>query len=106
MAILSPPAWYEAHTLIADKIKQFKPRKKLAGLGGDNFTVEECYLFQKLMREGCGVNHVDHRVGTPITALEKEGLMPGMEMSIGDTEQLSFAILLGLDLTKNFPSSG
>ncbi len=100
---LEVASWNEALDLIADKIKQYKPRKKLAGLGGDNLTVEESYLFQKLMREGCGVPHIDHRVGTSITSIEQEGLMPGMEMSLGDTEKLSYAVLLGLDLTEEFP---
>ncbi len=100
---LERASWDEALSLIASKIREFKSNGKLAALGGNPLTVEENYLFQKLMREGAGVDHVDHRVGTPVFSSEEEGLPPGMEMSIGETEELSFAILLGLDLTEEFP---
>ena len=42
--------WEEALTLIAGKMKQAKPDGKIAGFGGNPLTVEENYLFQKLMR--------------------------------------------------------
>jgi NADH-quinone oxidoreductase subunit G len=100
---LEATSWDEAISLIADKIKQAKPNGKLAALGGNPLTVEENYLFQKLMREGAGVNHVDHRVGVPIISLDDEGIEPGMEMSIGECEELSYAFLLGLDITEEFP---
>lgn len=100
---LEPASWEEALSLVAMKIQEAKPEGKIAGLGGDPLTVEENYLFQKLMREGCGVNHIDHRVGLPIVPLESEGIAPGMEMTIGECEQLSYAIFLGLDLTEEFP---
>jgi NADH-quinone oxidoreductase subunit G len=100
---LEPASWEEALSLIAQKIRAAKAKGKLAALGGNPLTVEENYLFQKLMREGAGVNHVDHRVGMPILSLEEEGIMAGMEISIGDCEDLSFAVLLGLDLTEEFP---
>jgi NADH-quinone oxidoreductase subunit G len=100
---LKAATWDEALSLIASKIKEAKPEGKLAALGGNPLTVEENYLFQKLMREGAGVNHIDHRIGTASINIEEEGLPPGMTMSIGDTEELSFAVLLGLDLTEEFP---
>ena len=100
---LQKATWEEALSLIAEKIQQFKPEGKLGALGGNPLTVEENYLFQKLMRDGAGVNHVDHRVGMPILSLDEEGVGPGMEMSIGECEQLSFALLLGVDLTEEFP---
>lgn len=96
-------SWDEATSLIAEKIKDAKPNGRLAALGGNPLTVEENYLFQKLMRDGAGVNHIDHRVGMPILAHDEEGLSPGMEMTIGECEQLSYAFLLGLDLTEEFP---
>lgn len=95
--------WEEALSLIADKIKEAKPRGKLGALGGNPLTVEENYLFQKLMRELAGVNHIDHRLGIPIVGVDEEGLAPGMEMPIGECETLSYAVLLGLDLTEEFP---
>lgn len=96
-------SWEEALSLVAAKIKAAKPKNKLAGFGGNPLTVEENYLFQKLMREGAGVNHVDHRIGLPIISKEDEGISAGMEMQIGDCESLSYAYLLGIDLTEEFP---
>lgn len=100
---LEPATWEEALWAITKKIKEVKPRGKLAALGGNPLTVEENFLFQKLMREGAGVNHLDHRIGMPILSLTEEGLPPGMEMPIAQCEELSFALLLGLDLTEEFP---
>ncbi len=100
---LRPASWEEAIGRIADNIIKARPHGKLAGFGGNPLTVEENYLFQKLMREGAYVNHVDHRIGSLALSEEEEGLPPGMEISIGECEHLSFAVLLGLDLTEEFP---
>lgn len=98
-----PVSWNEALNHIASKMKEAKLGGKLAAFGGNPLTLEENYLFQKLMRDGVNVNHLDHRIGTPIIPLDEEGAMAGMEMSIGESEQLSYAYLLGLDLTEEFP---
>lgn len=100
---LQEASWEEALTLIAKKLEESKPSGKIAGLGGNPLTVQENYLFQKLMREGTGCNHLDHRVGMPILEIDEEGIAPGMEISIGECEQLTFAILCGIDLTEEFP---
>lgn len=100
---LEPATWDEALSLIAKKIQEAKPSGLVAGLGGDPLTVEENFLFQELIRKGAGVNHIDHRVGTPIVELADEGIQPGMEIRIGESEKLSFAILCGVDLTEEFP---
>lgn len=96
-------SWEEAISLVATKIKEAKPLGRLAALGGNPLTVEENYLFQKLMRQGAGVNNIDHRLATPLFNLEEEGLSAGMAISIGDCEKLSYAYLLGTDLTEEFP---
>lgn len=96
-------SWDEAISLIASKIQEAKPHGKLAALGGNPLTVEENYLFQKLMRTGAGVNNLDHRVGMPILNLYEEGLQAGMKITMGDCAQLSYAYLLGIDLTEEFP---
>lgn len=100
---LEEAGWDEAIKLIAQKMVEAKPNGKLAAFGGNPLTVEENYYFQKLIREGAGVNHVDHRIGMPITSTEDEGIAPGMEMTIGECEAVSFAVILGLDLTEEFP---
>lgn len=100
---LEPGSWDEALALIAEKIKKAIPGGKIAGFGGNPLTVEDNYLFQKLMREGAGTNNVDHRIGMPIFSLTEEGMAPGMEMPLKECEELSFAVFLGLDLTEEFP---
>lgn len=92
----------EALELIAVKIVACKSGQ-IAGFGGNPLTLEENYLFQKLLRDVLGVNHLDHRIGTPCLSLEEEGLLPGMEMNMGELEELSYAVLLGFDLTEEFP---
>lgn len=100
---LEPAGWDEAIALIASKITEAKPKGKLGALGGNPLTTEENLFFQQLMRNGAGVNNIDHRVGEPIFTLEEEAIAPGMDMSIGECEQLSFALLAGVDLTEDFP---
>lgn len=100
---LQSAGWDEALSLIASKMAQFRPKGRLGALGGNPLTTEENYLFQQLMRHGAGVDHIDHRVGMPIIEIEDEVVSPGMEISIGECEQLSYAVLLGIDLTEEFP---
>ena len=100
---LEEAGWDEALTLVAHKMTEAKPGGKLAALGGNPLTVEENFLFQKLMREGAGVNHIDHRVGMPIFSLDEEWIRPGMQLEIGECEALDYAYLWGLDLTEEFP---
>lgn len=101
--LLEEASWDEALDLVAKKMIEAKPGGQLAALGGNPLTVEENYLFQKLMREGAGVNHVDYRVGMPIFRLDEEGLPPGLQLEIGECEALDFAFLWGVDLTEEFP---
>lgn len=100
---LVPASWDDALSFIAAKFKEAKPSGKLAAFGGNPLTVEENYLFQKLFRDGARTNNVDHRIGTPLFTLEEEGFPSSMEMTIGDCENLSYAVILGCDLTEQFP---
>lgn len=97
---LQEATWEEALALVASKIEAAKPQGKLGALGGNPLTFEENYLFQQLMRKGANVNHLDHQIGMH-SSLEE--VAPGMEMTIGETEELEYAALLGLDLTEQFP---
>ncbi|KAF3362735.1 NADH-quinone oxidoreductase subunit G [Chlamydiales bacterium STE3] len=100
---LEPASWEEALNLIVAKINESKESGKIAAMGGNPLTVEENFLFQKLIRQVSGVNNVDHRLESPFLTTIEEGLAPGMEMTIGDCEALSYAVLFGLDLTEEFP---
>lgn len=101
--VLEPASWDEAITLIAEKLKEAKPNKKLAAFGGNALTFEDNLLFQQIMRQGAGVNHVDHRIGLPIFNLFDEAIAPKMEIPIAECEDLSYAVLAGLDITEDFP---
>lgn len=101
--VLVSASWEEALSIIVTKIKEAKSGSKLAGFGGNPLTVEENYLFQKLMRDGAGVNNLDHRIGMPVISRDDEAIPAGMEISIGECEKLSYAFLLGIDLTEEFP---
>jgi len=100
---LEEASWDEALELVASKLKEAKTGQKAAGFGGSPLTVEENYLFQKLMREGVGTPHVDYRVGSLIQSLEEEAIPAGTEINLGECEELDFALVLGADLTEEFP---
>lgn len=95
--------WEEALSLVAAKFREAKPSGRLAGWGGNPLTTEENYLFQKLFREGGAVNNLDHRIGMPSFTLHEEGIAAGMEMDIGECESLSHVLVLGVDITEEFP---
>ncbi len=97
---LHPASWEEAYSFVADKMKEAKTH---AAFGGNTLTIEENYLLQLLMRRGLHSNNVDHRVGSPIFSKEDEGLAAGMELQIGDIESLDKVLLLGCDITEEFP---
>lgn len=100
---LQSATWEEALTTIIQKLQAAKHSGKAAGFGGNPLTIEENFLFQKIIREGANSPHVDHRIGSPAFSLEEEGLAPGMSMPIKNCEELAGALLLGLDLTEEFP---
>ncbi len=97
---LVPASWEEAFSLIAEKLKG---SQKIAAFGGNPLTVEENLLFRKLYRDGLQVNNLDHRIGVPECALTEEGLPPGMASSIEEIDRASCIVLLGLDITEEFP---
>lgn len=96
-------SWEDALSLVATKMKEAKSSGKVAGWGGNPLTTEENFFFQKLLRASTGTNHLDHRIGSPLFNLDEEVIPPGMEISVGECEKLSNALLLGTDLTEEFP---
>lgn len=100
---LHPATWEEALDVVAEAIIKYKPRGKLAALGGSPLTLEENFLFQKLMREVADSPHVDYRIGQPIFTLAEERISPGMRAPLQELENLDFFYLLGLDVTETFP---
>lgn len=100
---LEPASWDDAFSYIAEKMQQAKANGKIAAFGGNTLTVEENYLLQMLMRGACNTNNVDHRIGMPSIASCDEGLAAGLEIELGDIETLTHVLLLGADITEEFP---
>lgn len=91
---LEETTYEEAFSFIAEQLKK---SKNSAGFGGNPLTVEENYLFQKLMRDVLKTPHIDHRIGFELD------VCPEMEISIDNLEQLETAFLFGVNLTEEFP---
>lgn len=95
-------SWEEALSLIAGLLHSAPP-DEVAGWAGTPLLTEELYLFQKIMREGLGVPHLDHRIGTSLRPINEESSLNGMELSLGDCEGLSYFYIVGSDITEEFP---
>lgn len=100
---LEPTSWEEALNLVVSKMKPAMCTGRMAAFGGNPLTFEENYLFQKLFREGLQSPHIDHRIGMPQYTLEEESYSPKLSHSFQEVEQLDFTLLLGLDITEQFP---
>lgn len=91
-------SWDEAFSYVAEKCKA---AKKAAAFGGNTLTMEENYLLQQLMRDCLGSNNLDHRLG--LGFVDDSGFTSGLEMQAGDIEQCKNVLLLGVDITEEFP---
>lgn len=96
-------SWEQALAHLSERLLHAKPHGRLAAWGGNHLTFEESFLLQRLMRRGLGTHHLDHRIGMAILSLEEEGLSPGMQLNLADCEGLSYAVILGLDVTEEYP---
>lgn len=75
----------------------------LAGLASPNSTVEELYLFQKLLR-GLGVGNIDHRLRHgDFRDQDRAPLYPSLGQSIADLEQQQAVLLIGSDARREQP---
>lgn len=76
---------------------------QLGALASPNATVEELYLFQRIVR-GLGSNHLDHRLRETDTSDQASfGAYPGAEMTLSDLEQADAVLLIGSNLRKEQP---
>jgi NADH-quinone oxidoreductase subunit G len=75
----------------------------LAGLASPSSTLEELYLFQKLLR-GLGVSNIDHRLRQgDVRDQERAALYPSLGMSIAELEQQQAVLLIGSDVRREQP---
>ena len=100
---LEKASWDEALSLVAAKITEAKPQGRLLHL-------EEIlsHLKKIIFSKNSCAKAQESTISTiasacPYFLFDEEGIGPGMEMEIGETERLAFAVLLGLDLTEEFP---
>lgn len=98
-------SWAEAIELVAERFEQARQQGGRIGLiGSTRTTNEENYFLQKLLRQGLGSNHIDHRQSGDLVSL----LMAtrGREGALATTADLYHAsgiLILGADLSQQHP---
>ncbi|MBD3815059.1 MAG: NADH-quinone oxidoreductase subunit NuoG, partial [Halothiobacillus sp.] len=88
--------WDTALALVAEKIQSIVQQQGAQALGGlisPNASLEELYLFQKIIR-GMGSNNVDHRLRqTDFSADAGDPVMPWFGMDIAQISQLTSVLV-------------
>jgi len=100
---LKEASWEEALNVIAKRLDLARQNGRIAGLGGSSLTTEENFLFQKFMRDCLSADSIDYRLGQSIIPSNANGMDSGMDISIGECEKLTNFLLLGIDITEEFP---
>jgi len=101
-------SWLEALEFAAKSLNEAKGsgRDMLGGLISPNATLEEAYLFQKLIRS-LGSNNIDHRLRQiDFRDQEREGLYPDFSLPLSEIEKQSRILLLGSDIRQEQPILG
>lgn len=96
--------WESAINLAVEKLQAAANQDgNLAGLISPHCTLEEHYLFQKLLR-GLGSNNIDHRLRqVDFSVQDKMPLMPWLGRSIESLEHLDSALIVGANLRLEQP---
>ncbi len=98
--------WATALQSVADGLLQNVAKQgadKLAGIISPTSTLEEFYLFQKLLR-GLGSNNIDHRLKLADSRDDgRWASAPALGMPIKELESLDFVLLIGCNLRKEQP---
>lgn len=102
---LKEATWDEALNFIAKRLDIARQNGRIAALGGSPLTTEENFLFQKFMRDCLSADSIDYRLGQPIAPIssDSDGMNAGMDIPVGESENLSHFLLLGIDITEEFP---
>jgi len=103
-------SWDEALDLVARRLKEIRDTHgsgALAGFGSAKCSIEEAYVFQKLVRAAFGTNNVDHCTrlchASSVAALLEtigSGAVTNTFAGIGDSD---VALLAGTNTTANHP---
>jgi NADH-quinone oxidoreductase subunit G len=101
--------WDTALAQVAESVQalvQEQGANALGGLISPNASLEELYLFQKLIR-GLGSNNVDHRLRQmDFSADAGDPVMPWFGMEIADLSKLNAVVLIGTAVREEIPLFG
>jgi NADH-quinone oxidoreductase subunit G len=92
--VLQPASWDVALTKIAGALKHFKP-EQIGGIGSTRATLEDNYLFVKLLKSVVGTANIDHQ-------LHDYPFIP-MQTSIADLENYKKIVSVGMKLDIDQP---
>ena len=93
----------EAIAHLTTHIRDTEGADKIAGIAGYSSTIEEYYLFQKLIR-ALGSNNIDHRIReSDFTDQMHRPLFPQLNMKIADIEECDTILLVGSDVRHEQP---
>jgi len=85
------------------KVIAVQGAEQLAGIISPNATLEEAYLFQRLLR-GLGCANIDHRLRqTDFSDQDSQPLYPGLVTKVADLEQQKAVLLIGSNLRQEQP---
>lgn len=94
--------WEQALTEAIDILKTYDS-EQIAGLAAPHSTLEELYLFQKLLR-GVFVHNIDHRLKQlDFSDQNHAPTMPWLGQDIADIENLQAILLVGSNIRKEIP---
>lgn len=94
--------WETALTFAVAGLKKVQAQK-IGALASPTSTLEELYLFQKVMR-GIGCANIDHRLmQADFSDQDKLPLYPGLGQAICDLESLDSLLLIGSNIRHELP---
>lgn len=98
--------WTTALEIVASSLENVKNSygaDQIAGLISASSTVEEQFLFQKLLRQ-FGCNNIDHRLRqTDFSDQEHLALCPRLGLPVSELENLNAALFIGADVQREQP---
>ena len=103
-------SWDEALDLVARRLREVRDQHgaaAMAGFGSAKCSIEEAYLFQKLVRAVFGTNNVDHCTrlchASSVAALLETIGSGAVTNTFAGIEQSDVALLTGTNTTANHP---
>ncbi len=102
-------SWDDALSLICTKLNEIKNKfgsENICGLISPNSTLEELYIFQKLLRS-LGSNNIDHRIKQlDFRNQDDFPLIPGLDISLAEIDNMDAVLLIGSDIVREQPIIG